>query len=68
MANEPTFTARRTYERRLPNDGTLQRRAIALIVIGLAFVAAGGANLDLFDATVGVISVGAGGIWLWFLT
>jgi hypothetical protein len=42
----------------------LRHRALALIVVGLAFVALGGANLDLFDATVGVISVVvAGGVW-----
>jgi hypothetical protein len=34
----------------------------------LAFVALGGANLDLFDVTVGLISVAAGGAWLWCLT
>jgi hypothetical protein len=32
-------------------------------VIGFGFVALAGANLDLFDATVGLISVAAGGAW-----
>jgi hypothetical protein len=50
-------------ERRLTGHGTLRRRALALIVIGLGFVALAGANLDLFDATVGLISVAAGGAW-----
>jgi hypothetical protein len=68
MANEPIFAARRAYEHRLAEDGTLRRRALALIVIGLAFVAIGSANLDLFAATVGVISVAAGGAWRWCLT
>ena len=51
------------FERWLTGHGMLRRRALALIVIGLAFVTAAGANLDLFDATVGLISVAAGGIW-----
>jgi hypothetical protein len=41
----------------------LRRRALALIVIGLGFVAMARVNLDLFDATVGLISVVAGGVW-----
>jgi small neutral amino acid transporter SnatA (MarC family) len=68
MANEPMFAARRAYERRVTEHGTLRRRALALIVIGLAFVVMGGANLDLFDLTVGVISVAAGGAWRLCLT
>jgi small neutral amino acid transporter SnatA (MarC family) len=66
MASEPMFAAQPAYERRLTKRGTLRRRALALIVVGLVFVAMGGANLDLFDVTVGVISVAAGGAWrLW---
>jgi hypothetical protein len=51
------------FERRLAEHGMLRRRALALIVIGLGFVAMAGVNLDLFDATVGLISVAAGGVW-----
>jgi hypothetical protein len=68
MVNEPMFAARRAYERRLTEHGTLQRRALGLIVIGLAFVAMGSANLDLFDVTVGLIGVAAGGAWRLCLT
>lgn len=50
-------------ERRFTGHGMLRRRALALIVIGLGFVAMAGMNLDLFAATVGVISVAAGGVW-----
>jgi hypothetical protein len=65
MTNEPAFAAR-AYERRLTAHETLRRRALALIVFGLAFIAMGGANLDLFDATFGLIGVVAGGAWrLW---
>jgi hypothetical protein len=41
----------------------LRHRALALIVIGLAFTVMAGANLDLFAATVVLISVAAGGVW-----
>jgi hypothetical protein len=47
MANERKFPEQWAYERRLMEDGTLRRRALALIVIGLAFIVIGGANLDL---------------------
>jgi hypothetical protein len=50
-------------ERRLTAHRMLRRRALALIVIGLGFVAMARVNLDLFDATVGLISVVAGGVW-----
>ncbi len=63
MANGQSFAQRWAYKRRLTGHGMLRRRALALIVIGLAFVALGGANLDLFDATVGLIGVAAGGAW-----
>jgi hypothetical protein len=39
-----------------------------LIVIGVALATLGGANLDLFNATVGMISAAAGGAWRWCLT
>jgi hypothetical protein len=68
MANERKFPEQWAYERRLMEDGTLRRRALALIVIGLAFIVMGGANLDLFAVTVGLIGVAAGGIWRWCLT
>jgi hypothetical protein len=55
MAKERTF------------HGVLRRRALALIVIGLAFIIMGGANLDLFDVTVGLTGVAAGGAWRCFL-
>jgi hypothetical protein len=50
-------------ERRLTEHRMLRHRALALIVIGLAFTVMAGANLDLFAATVGLISVAAGGVW-----
>ena len=68
MANERTLAQQRACERRLADHGVLRRRALALIVIGLAFVAMGGANLDLFAVTVGVMGVAAGGTWRWCLT
>jgi hypothetical protein len=68
MATERKFPEPWAYEQRLTEDGTLRRRALALIVIGLAFIVIGGANLDLFAATVGLMGVAAGGIWPWRLT
>jgi hypothetical protein len=67
MANERTFAERRPYERRLMGRGILRRRALALIVIGLAFTFMGGVNLDVFEVTVGCIAVAAGGAWRWCL-
>jgi hypothetical protein len=67
MANEPTFVELPGLEWRLAGHGMLRRRALALIVIGLAFIAMAGANLDLFAATVGLISGAAGGVWWWCL-
>jgi hypothetical protein len=72
MANERTFAEPRPYERRpfdwqLSGHGLLRRRALELIVIGLAFVFMAGLNLDAFDATVGCIAVAAGGAWHWCL-
>jgi hypothetical protein len=72
MANERTFEVQRDHERRAygqPSIGRrlLRRRALELIAIGLAFVFMAGANLDVFDATVGCIAVAAGGTWHWLL-
>jgi hypothetical protein len=72
MANERTFAEQQAYERRpydrqLSGRGLLRRRALELIVIGLAFVFMAGLNLDVFDATVGCIAVAAGGAWHWCL-
>jgi ATP-dependent protease HslVU (ClpYQ) peptidase subunit len=68
MANEPMFAARRAYERRLTEDGTLRRRAAGLIVIGVGCLLIAMATGDLFTVTVGLISLGAGGIWRWYLS
>jgi Flp pilus assembly protein TadB len=72
MANERTFAKQGVYERRpydwqLSGSGLLRRRALELIVIGLAFVFMAGVNLDVFDATVGCMAVAAGGAWHWCL-
>jgi hypothetical protein len=67
MANERIFAERRAYERRLTGRGILRRRALGLIVMGLAFIFMAGVNLDIFDATVGCIAVAAGGAWRWCL-
>jgi hypothetical protein len=67
MANGRTFTEQRTYGQRFAGHGILRRRALALIVIGLAFIFMAGVNLDAFDATVGCIAVAAGGAWYWCL-
>jgi hypothetical protein len=67
MVDERTFAEQWGYERQLIGRGFLRRRALGLIVIGLAFVFMAGANLDVFDATVGCIAVAAGGTWHWCL-
>jgi hypothetical protein len=67
MANEPMFAERRAYERRQMEDGTLRRRAVGLIVIGVGCLLVGLVSRDVFTVTVGLISVGAGGIWRWYL-
>jgi hypothetical protein len=67
MANEPMFAARKAYERRLTEHGTLRRRAVGLIVIGAGCLLIGAVTGDVFTVTVGLISVGAGGIWRWYL-
>lgn len=67
MVNERTFAEQWGSERQLIGRGFLRRRALGLIVIGLAFVFMAGANLDVFDATVGCIAVTAGGTWHWCL-
>ncbi len=67
MANERIFLEYRAHEQRPAGHGMLRRRALVLIVAGLAFVAVGGANLDLFDVTVGCVAVAAGGAWRCFL-
>jgi hypothetical protein len=67
MANGRTFPGHRAYGQPLAGHGILRRRALALIVIGLAFVFMAGVNLDVFDVTVGCIAVAAGGVWRWCL-
>jgi hypothetical protein len=70
MANEQTFAeqwAQWRNERQIIGRGFLRRRALGLIVIGLALVFMAGASLDVFDATVGCIAVAAGGVWHWCL-
>lgn len=67
MANERIFPQQRAYEQRLAGQGVLRRRALALVVIGLAFVFMAGLNLDLFDMTVGCIAVASGFVWRCFL-
>jgi hypothetical protein len=67
MVNERTFAEQWGYERQPIGRGFLRRRALGLITIGLAFVFMAGANLDVFDATVGCIAVAAGSTWRWCL-
>jgi hypothetical protein len=67
MANEPIFAARRAYERRLTEDGTLRHRAVGLIVVGASCLLAWMASSDVFTLTVGLIGLGAGIIWRWRL-
>lgn len=67
MANGRTFPEQRAYGQQLAGHGILRRRALALIVIGLAFIFMAGVNLDLFGATVGCTAVAAGGAWRWCL-
>jgi hypothetical protein len=67
MANEQIFPEQRPYAQRLAGHGILRRRALALIVIGVAFTFMAGVNLDVFGATVGCIAVAAGGAWRWCL-
>jgi hypothetical protein len=66
MANE-LVSARRAYERRLTERGTLRRRAVGLILIGACFIVIWGVNRDAFSVTVGLIGVAAGGVWRWCL-
>ncbi len=67
MANEQIFPEQHSYAQRLAGHGILRRRALALIVIGLAFIFMAGVNLDALGATVGCIAVAAGGAWRWCL-
>jgi hypothetical protein len=67
MADEPVFAARRAYERRLTEDSTLRSRAAGLILVGCTCLLIAMATGDLFTVTVGLIALGAGGIWRWYL-
>jgi hypothetical protein len=68
MANEPMFPEQRAYERRRHTEGgTLRRRAVGLIVVGAGCLLIGMVSHDLFTVTLGLIGVGSGGIWRWYL-
>lgn len=66
MANGRIYAERWRF-RRVTARGLLLRRALVLIVMGLALVFLAGVNLDLFEATVGSIAAAAGAVWFWFL-
>jgi hypothetical protein len=68
MANERKFPEQRALERRLTEHGTLRRRAVGLIVIDVGCLLIGIVSRDVFTVTVGLIGVGAGGIWRGCLT
>jgi hypothetical protein len=68
MAGECKFPAQRAYERRLVENGTLRRRAWALVMIGAGCLLIGLVSHDAFTPTLGVFALGAGGIWRRCLT
>jgi hypothetical protein len=68
MANGRTFAQLWNYERRLTGHGTLQRRAVGLIVLGVGFIVMGFVNGDECALTVGSLCVTAGGAWRLCLT
>jgi hypothetical protein len=63
MANVRTFAQLWNHERRSTGRGTLQRRAVGLIVLGVGVMVMGFVNGDEFALTAGSFSVAAGGAW-----